>query len=204
VVRPENPSERTQGCDVVSAQTSGIRARVASGRHGKYQLDVTACDVTDLVRHAGGWLYDRAMAGWDVSVLLSREGDVTPLRILGLRTQRPALEDDSSAPARALALATSADALAANPLLREDVFRAMKRGLVEVTLWGDFAGGQQRSDPGRRFGANGVDRGVESVTHVLSSAARAFKAHALRAAGLDEPVGPVETFLHGPTAFLVG
>lgn len=191
MVRPENPSERTQGCDVVSAQTSRIRARVASGRHGKYQLDVTACDVTDLVRHAGGWLYDRAMAGWDVSVLLSREGDVTPLRILGLRTQRPELEDDSSAPARALALAASADALAANPLLREDVFRAMKRGLVEVTLWGDPH-------------ANGVDRGVESMQHVLSSAACAFKAHALRAAGLDESVGPVETFLRRPSAFLAG
>ena len=114
-----------------------MRARVASGAHGKYQLDVTACDVTDVVRHAGGWLYDRAMAGWDVSVLVSDAGDVTPLRILGLRTQRLGPEDDPTAPPRALALAASTDALAANSLLREDVLRAMKRGLVEVTLWGE-------------------------------------------------------------------
>jgi len=175
----------------VSAQTSGMRARVASGRHGKYQLDVTACDVTDVVRHAGGWLYDRAMSGWDVSVLVTTAGDVTPLRILGLRTQRLESEDDPTAPPLALALAVSTDALAANSLLREDVLRAMKRGLGEVTLWG-------------APGTSGFDRGVESVEHVLSSAARAFKAHALRAAGLDEPVGAVEVFRRRPTAFLVG
>jgi hypothetical protein len=188
----------------VSAQTSGIRARATSGRHGKYQLDVTACDVTDVVRHAGGWLYDRAMSGWDVSVLVSDAGDVTPLRILGLRTQRLESEEDPTAPPRALALAASANALAANSLLREDVLRAMKRGLVEVTLWGDFVGGQERSDPGRHFGASGFDRGVESVEHVLSSAARAFKVHALRAAGLDERVGAIEVFRRRPTAFLAG
>ena len=45
------------------------QARAVS--HGKYQLDVTACDVADVVRHAGGWLYDRAMAGWDVAVTVT-------------------------------------------------------------------------------------------------------------------------------------
>jgi hypothetical protein len=164
-----------------------MRARVASGGHGKYQLDVTACDVTDVVRHAGGWLYDRAMSGWDVSVLVSDAGDVTPLRILGLRTQRLGPEDDPTAPPRALALAASTDALAANSLLREDVLRAMKRGLVEVTLWGGPGSG-----------------GFQSVEHVLSSAARAFKAHAWRAAGLDEPVGAVEVLRRRPTAFPIG
>jgi hypothetical protein len=187
----------------VSAQIYGIRARVASGRHGKYQLDVSACDVIDVVRHAGGWLYDRAKGGWDVSVLLSSDGDVTPLRILGLRTERLETEDDPTAPPRALALAASMEALAANSLLREDVLRAMKRGLGEVTLWGDFSGGQERSDPGRHFSASGFDRGVESVEHLLSSAACAFKAHALRAAGLDEAVGAVETFRRRPTALPV-
>jgi hypothetical protein len=175
----------------VSAQRSGARARVASGRHGKYQLDVTAGDVTDLVRNAGGWLYDRAMAGWDVSVLFSRECDPAPLRILGLSSRRPDLDDDPTAPPRALALAASTASLAANSLLREDVLRAMKRGLVEVTLWGEPT-------------TKGFDRGVESTEHVLSGAARAFKSHALRAAGVDESAGPVETFLRRPTAFLGG
>jgi hypothetical protein len=173
----------------VSAQTSGMRGRVTSGRHGKYQLDVTACDVADLVRHAGGWLYDRSREGWDVSVLLSGGGDVTPLQILGLGAQRPPVDDDPSAPHRAMALAVSSDALAANSLLREDVIRAMRRGFVEVTLWGDPT-------------AHGLNRGVEPEEHVLSAAARAFKAHALRAIGLDEAVAPAETFLRRSTAFL--
>ena len=166
--------------------------RLRSVSHGKYQLDVTACDVVDVVRHAGGWLYDRAMAGWDVAVTVTGDCDVTPLRILGVRTGRPATDDDeSTAPPRALALAASADALISAADLRDDVLRTLKRGVDEVTMWGDC-------------GVDGLDRGVESVEHVLSAAARAFKAHALRAAGVDEPVGPVETFRRRPTALLAG
>ena len=175
----------------MSAQSDGARAGVASGRHGKYQLDVTACDVADVVRNAGGWLYDRARAGWDVTVLVTGDCDVTPLRILGVRTERADADDDATAPPRALALAASADAMVDSAPLRDDVLRALKRGLTEVTLWGES-------------GAGGLERGVESVDHVLSAAARAFKSHALRAAGVDEPVGTVETFRRRPTAFLAG
>ena len=197
----------------MSAQTSGIRARVASGLHGKYQLDVTARDVTELVQHAGGWLYDRSMAGWAVRVTLaSHDADVTALRILGLGTEWADTDTDTGAdsdsgatPTHALALAASADALAADPALRADVLRAMNRGLVEVTLWGGSTGAAGRSDPTRQFGvngANGFDGRVEVTEHVLSAAARAFKAHALRAAGVNQSVGPVETFLRRPTAYV--
>lgn len=198
----------------MTAQTSGIRARVASGLHGKYQLDVTACDVIDLVQHAGGWLYDRSMAGWAVRVTLPNgDADVTALRILGLHAARTDSSADSdtdigaesgATPTRALALAASADALARDPALRADVLRAMNRGLVEVTLWGGSAGAPGRSGPASHFGANGYDSPVEATEHVLSAAARAFKAHALRAAGLNQSVGPVETFVRRPTAYVVG
>jgi hypothetical protein len=162
--------------------------QVRTVSHGKYQLDVTACDVADVVRHAGGWLYDRAMAGWDVAVTVTGDCDVTPLRILGVRTERPPTDDDDAgAPPRALALAASADALVAAAGLRDDVLRTLKRGVAEVTVWGEG-------------GVDGLDRGVESVEHVLSAAARAFKTHALRAAGVDEPAGPVEIFRRKPTA----
>lgn len=50
-----------------------------------YQLDVLGVDATDVVRSAGGWLFDRVMAGWDVQVTLTRACDVRPLQILGLR-----------------------------------------------------------------------------------------------------------------------
>jgi hypothetical protein len=164
------------------------RPQVRTANHGKYQLDVTACDVADVVRHAGGWLYDRATAGWDVAVTVTGDCDLTPLRILGVRTERPEPEDDDgTAPPRALALAASADALVAAAGLRDDVLRTLKRGVAEVTVWGEC-------------GVDGLDRSVEAVEHVLSAAARAFKTHALRAAGVDEPAGPVETFRRRPTS----
>jgi hypothetical protein len=189
----------------VSAQTSGTRARLATGMPAKYELDVTACEVTDLVRHAGGWLYDRSMAGWAVTVALPGElVDDSPLRILGLSTERAEDDDDDGTPAHAPALAASVEALAANRMLRADVLRAMNRGLVEVTLWGSSAGAQGRAEPTRQFSVNGLGGRVEPTQHVLSAAARAFKVHALRAVGLDEPVGAVETFLRRPTAVGVG
>ena len=49
----------------------------------RYRLDVVAADVADVVRFAGGWLFDRAMAGWDVTVLVADHPDERPLRILG-------------------------------------------------------------------------------------------------------------------------
>ena len=35
---------------------------------------------------AGGWLFDRVMAGWEVAVAAPEALDVAPLRILGVRT----------------------------------------------------------------------------------------------------------------------
>lgn len=150
------------------------------GRHGKYQLDVTACDVVDVVRHAGGWLYDRVMAGWDVTVLVDGTFDDMPLRILGVRSERPAPDDDPAAPPRARALAISATAMETNPRLHDEVLRELKRGFAEVTMWGELT-------------TTGLAR-VERADHQLSAAACAFKTYALRAAGLDEVACAVETF----------
>ena len=38
----------------------------------RYRLDVVAANVADVVKFAGGWLVDRVMAGWDVTVLIGR------------------------------------------------------------------------------------------------------------------------------------
>jgi hypothetical protein len=165
----------------MSARTFGTRSKVNTGSLGKYQLDVTASDVADLVRSAGGWLFDRSMAGWDVTVVVSGGCDPLPLQILGVNTELRELDDDESAPARALALAASTDAVHADPELRAQILGAMKRGIGDVLVWG-------HSWP------EGVGRGVEEVEHELSAAARAFKAHALTALGLSETVDPIETF----------
>ena len=42
----------------------------------RYRLDVVAPTVLDAVRFAGGWVYDRVMAGWDVTVLIGTDEDV--------------------------------------------------------------------------------------------------------------------------------
>jgi len=49
----------------------------------RYRLDVVAADVVDVVKFAGGWLFDRAMAGWDVTVLVADHPNDRPLQILG-------------------------------------------------------------------------------------------------------------------------
>ena len=41
----------------------------------RYQLNVVASTTADVVRSAGGWLYDSARAGWDVNVLVADGGD---------------------------------------------------------------------------------------------------------------------------------
>jgi hypothetical protein len=196
---PQNPHHNPQECNAMSAQSFEThddgeartsragRSRVAAGGHGKYQLDVTALDVGDVVRSAGGWLFDRAMAGWDVNVVLAGAGDVRPLEILGLSTYRHEPDDESSAPPRALALAVSSGMVTTDPRLCGDVLRALKRGLTEVTLWGDAW-------------QAGLDSGAKPVEHILSGAARAFKAQALAALGATDPVGPIETFRNRTTA----
>ena len=53
----------------------------------RYRLDVVAPSVLDAVRYAGGWIYDRVMAGWDVTVLVGGgDDDMRPLQILGAQT----------------------------------------------------------------------------------------------------------------------
>lgn len=157
----------------------------------RYRLDVVAPSVLDAVKSAGGWFYDRAMAGWDVTVLLDRNAeDVRPLEILGVTVMdlEPVLQAWTHRP-HPQTVAIAADLLATDSRVRKHVLTALDQGFTEVTLWGD------------RWPAD-LDRNVDSVHHELSAAARAFKAQALAAAGALEPegVGCVETFRCGEMA----
>lgn len=152
----------------------------------RYRLDVVAPTVAEAVRYAGGWMFDRVMAGWDVNVLLAEDGDVRPLKILGAEPvdfeSVVAAGDDQPHPQ---ALAVAAGLIDRDARVREGVLRALDQGLTEVAVWGDV-------EPAA------LDRGVDSVQHKLSSAARVFKAQALAAAAVtDVVVAPVETFRSG-------
>jgi hypothetical protein len=79
------------------------------------------------------------------------------------------------------ALAVSADLLATDARVREEIVRALKRGLTEVIVWG-------RQWPAELGGQ------ADPVQHRVSPAARAFKSHALVAADVStDSVTPTET-----------
>ncbi len=152
----------------------------------RYRLDVVAANVVDVVSFAGGWLFDRSMAGWDVTVLVADHPDERPLRILGAQILdlEYALASVGHRPPPQ-ALAAAADLFGCDARVRQGVVAALDHGVTEVTLWG-------QSWPAE------LDSSVGQVQHRLSAAAQAFKAQALVAA-MAPPVSLplVETFRSG-------
>ncbi|MCU1678301.1 MAG: hypothetical protein JWM93_3059 [Frankiales bacterium] len=150
------------------------RLAAGAGRILRYQLNVVASTTEDVVQSAGGWLCDRARAGWDVNVLVAGGANPQPLAILGA-TARDLDESFVSMvrnASRVGALAVSADLLAADVRVREEILRVLKRGLTEVVVWGN----QWPAELGRQ---------ADPVQHRVSPAARAFKSHALVAADVS-------------------
>jgi hypothetical protein len=156
----------------------------------RYRLDVVARDVPDVVTSAGGWLVDRVMAGWDVTVLISGDEDIRPLEILGVAIQdlESALRDWTDRP-HPQTVAVGADLFATDERVRRGVLGALDQGMTEVTLWGEHWPDE-------------LDSSIAAVHHQLSGAAKAFKAQALAAiAVLDAtPVQQTETFRCGLAA----
>ncbi len=153
----------------------------------RYRLDVVAISAADVVQSAGGWLFDRARAGWAVSVLAVGARDAQPLRILGLRTvdldAKSVSEFLSTDDGTGRTLAVSAELFATDVAVRQQVFKALDHRMTEVALWG-------QGWPPR------VNRSMTEVRHLLSVAARVFKGYALAAAGTPcDPVEPTETLL---------
>lgn len=153
----------------------------------RYRLDVVAADVADAVRFAGGWMYDRVMAGWDVTVLLADGQDARPLQILGVETSdlESALALGGERP-HPQTVAVAADLFASDDRVRRGVLGALEQGLTEVTLWGDTWPAE-------------LDDSVDPVAHRLSGAARAFKTQALTAADAADAGSVIgtETFRRG-------
>jgi len=154
----------------------------------RYRLDVVAASVADVVTCAGGWVCDRVMAGWDVTVLVGDHGDLRPIHILGADTLNleTALATWAHRP-HPHTLAVSMDLFESDSRIRRGVIQALDRGTAEVTLWGEKRPAE-------------LDSTVDCVEHRLSAAARAFKAQALGA--LARPAGSVgsaEMFRSGMT-----
>lgn len=127
----------------------------------RYRLDVVAATVIDVVRFAGGWIFDRSMAGWDVTVLVADHPDVRPLQIVGARVLdlEDALTSVQSRP-RPQALAAAADLFGCEPRVRQGVLQALDHGVTEVTLWGRTG---RRTRRKRRTGATPAEHGRPDV-----------------------------------------
>ncbi|MFE6862051.1 hypothetical protein [Nocardia sp. NPDC057668] len=138
----------------------------------RYRVAVGARNPAEVVRFAGGWLFDRVHAGWDVTVVVSEHGDPRPLQILGANVLHL---DDCLAWAtydtwpHLLVLDTAL--FDTDPRVLSIVMATVDTGRSDVMLWGDVV----PDEMSRRMGP---------VSHRLSSAAKAFKARACTAAAV--------------------
>ncbi|MCV7279562.1 hypothetical protein H7J88_07865 [Mycolicibacterium flavescens] len=139
-------------------------------RVNRHQLTVLAADLADVVGLAGGWLFDRASAGWEVMVRVEDCPDVRALTILGADSAGEITDEVFTAPVDG-ALAVSATLLRRDARVRAYAVETARRGDVEVIAWGAAL-------------PDGMGGSIDPRPHRLSVAARAFKARALAAAEL--------------------
>jgi hypothetical protein len=178
--------------DALASPSGPRRSRAKSGDAAvaaepavRHRLDVLAGSVIDVVSSAGGWLADRALAGWDVNVFVPDAEDSAALRILGVNTHKfPEPNGRTRNLPHPTALAVSANALQADTRVRARLTAECERDIAEVTIWGDPE-------------AATIDVNLSAVQHVPSGAARAFKSHALRAAAADPGDAAAEVFHTG-------
>jgi hypothetical protein len=141
----------------------------------RYLFQVVAADIADAVMSVGGLIFDRAMAGWDVSVVLDadseRDIDDRPIRILGARVTNmpPGRQRATMLPAPQL-LAVAADVIVRSDAVRRRVLAAGNDAATEVLVWG----GDHPPSLNCKY---------LPVRHRPSAAANVFKQHALAVGG---------------------
>ncbi|HEX2214626.1 MAG TPA: hypothetical protein VHH12_14475 [Mycobacterium sp.] len=163
-------------------ERNGSAGRASAEPHLTYDLTVIAADVSSVVAAAGGWLCDRVRAGWQVTVVVPAGQDLRALQIMGVRAESAPSVVEVLRERYAAAWAVDATVLDSDDDVRREVRRALKQGRTEVTVWGS----SKLCASDRRFTA---------VRHRLSTAARAFKKHALLTCGRDRDVPTAEDFL---------
>ncbi|MQY31568.1 hypothetical protein [Nocardia aurantia] len=144
-----------------------VRAR-AREHMLRYRLLVMTPTAAQAVCEAGGWLFDRVMAGWDVTVLTATAADpgAIPIRILGadvirladfVRGQQPGPPPQG--------IAVIGDVCRSSEPARRMVADRLDAGDCEITV-----GGRGDVWP---------DRVADTIDYRPSAAAQVFKRHAL-------------------------
>jgi hypothetical protein len=140
---------------------------------GRYQFQVVAANITDAVMSIGGLIFDRAMAGWDVSVVVDggtdRLIDDRPIRILGGRVVKR-LENRVGPLAGPQMLAVATDVMVKSEAVRRRVLAAGNDKGAQVLLWG-------------RHHPTNLNCRFIAARHRPSAAAHVFKSQALAAGG---------------------
>jgi hypothetical protein len=149
--------------------------REAPGEFGGYQFQVVAGSIADAVMAIGGLIFDRAMAGWDVSVVVDGEiggaVDDRPVRILGAHlTARMSGPNYVAALPRPHMLAVATDVMVKSDAVRRHVLGLSKDSETDVLLWG-------------RHHPTSFPRTFVAARHQPSGAAHIFKSHASLAVG---------------------
>ncbi|MDG4669389.1 hypothetical protein [Mycobacterium sp. 236(2023)] len=152
------------------------------GRGSKHRLMVLTSETRDTVASAGGFIFDRAAAGWDVAVHLPDHVDDRAFRILGVRTV--VLQRDIDRTSQADCIAIAGSLYDTDRKTRRLFQMAARKGGTEVALWG-------------AHWPRDLEPGVGIVEHNLSLAALAFKAAAMKAVGLEMPCTQKEAFYSG-------
>lgn len=137
------------------------------------RLTALAPGLAEVVRCAGGWLFDQVMAGWDVTVVTADACDERALRILGASWCH--LEKALAAPVAGPcleAVALNTGLYVGEERVRRLVLKAAEANGAEIRLWGDAW-------------PDDFDDRASDVSHELSIAARAFKSQALKAVAGD-------------------
>ena len=156
------------------------RRLAAAGAMVRYELNVIAANVADVVASIGGWLFDRSAAGWDVNVFLDGDHETQPLTILGVGSREldPWLSRVDRAHQRGVELAVASNLRGTDKRIEAEVRDALRSGNIELVQWGTS---ESLED-------------VDCIEYRLSAAARVFKGHAMAAACLgDMPVNVSET-----------
>lgn len=150
----------------------------ARGRATPCKLIVVAADPADAVSAAGGLIFDSVRAGWIVEIYLEAPGDQRALHILGANgVELPEIFEYE--PAWPDAVFLSAVMHERHRGVQRLVAMSIRQHVTDIGVWGGTVTGLD------------ADAGSE---HRLSTAARAFKPHAMNAAGLPPFASDIESF----------
>lgn len=149
------------------------------GRATPSKLVVFAANTADAVAAAGGLIYDSVRAGWHVDIYVESAGDERALQILGVcgRVIPDAFDVEPLWPD---AVYLDAEVYERHRQVRRMVAESVRRQHADIAVWQHDPQAKPAAGPG--------------VEHRLSAAARAFKFHAMKAAGLTPRLAVVEPF----------